>query len=485
MIRAEEVAWLDAMDQATLVRKKEVSAMELLEAAIEGIEALNPVINAVVTKAYEYARKEAQKPLPQGPLAGVPFLLKDIMGFCSGLRTTMGTQLLQYYVTDYDAELVKRYKAAGLVILGKTNVPEFGIVPTTESRLHGPCRNPWNVDYSAGGSSGGSAAAVASGMVAAAHGNDGGGSIRIPASCCGIFGLKPTRARTPVGPDFGDVMVGLVVEHALTRSVRDSAALLDATAGPALGDPYWAPPQQRPFLSEIGCSPGRLKIGVTTQGANPLARTHPDCVEAVRQAARLCADLGHHVEELEHRWTDQYEGFLRDFMVLYSGQVAATITTIFKSTGQKPTPEYFEPLTWMLYETGMSFTAADHLNAVASLQRFSRQVAALFQTYDVTMSPVLSEPPPRIGTLTPEGEAPATSWARVGRYCAFTPIENITGQPAMSVPLFWTNDGLPVGVHVSARFGDEATLFRLAAQLEEARPWRARRPPVCQPGTTA
>jgi amidase len=481
MIRSDEVAWMDAMAQAELVRKKEVTPLELVEAAIERIERLNPTLNAVVTEAYDQAREIARTRQPRGgPLAGVPFLLKDILAFSKGLRTTMGTRLLERYVTDYDAEIVARYKAAGLIVVGKTNVPELGIVPTTESRLHGPCRNPWNTGHIAGGSSGGSGAAVASGMVPAAHGNDGGGSIRIPASCCGVFGLKPTRARNPLGPDFGDVMGGLVVEHALTRSVRDSAALLDATAGPGVGDPYWAPPRERPYLSEVGARPGRLKIGFTTMGADPSAQIHPDCVEAVRQAASLCSELGHDVEEMKTRWAQEYDGIARDFMVLYSGQVAATVTTIFKVLGQKPSAEWFEPLTWMLYEMGTRFHAGDYLNAVTSLQRFSRAVASLFLTYDVTLTPTLSQPPPRLGTLTPEGEDPAVSWVRVGRLCAFTPIENITGQPAMSVPLFWNSDGLPVGVHFSGRFGEEATLFRLAAQLEEARPWKGRLPPVQQ-----
>jgi len=477
MVSFDEVTWLDATAQAELVRKKEVAPIELVEAAIERIERLNPRMNAVVTMTYDHARKAARGKLPKGRFTGVPFLLKDILAFQKGVRTTMGTGLLKGFVSDHDSELVTRHKAAGLIILGKTNVPEFGLVPTTESRLHGPCRNPWNLGHITGGSSGGSAAAVAAGMVPMAHANDGGGSIRIPASCCGVFGLKPTRARNPLGPDFGDFMGGFVVEHAVTRSVRDSAALLDATAGPDVGDPYWAPPRKRPFLSEVGADPGRLRVGFTTKAPDPATRIHPDCEQAVRETADLCVDLGHHVEEIELSRMANRETIANDFMVLYSGQLAASITTIFKILQQPPSSEYFEPVTWMLYEMGQTFRAADYLNAVMSLQQLSRDIAKLFVDYDVTLTPTLSQPPLPLNTLTPSGEDPLTSWARVGSFCAFTPLENITGQPAMSVPLFWNAEGLPVGTHFSARFGDEATLFRLASQLEQARPWAVRRPP--------
>jgi amidase len=265
MTKTGEFAFLDATDQAKLVRKKEVQAIELVEAAIERIERLNPTLNAVVTTMYDQARKAATGDLPEGPFTGVPFLLKDLLAQYNGVRMTMGSKLFRDFVADHDSELVKRLKRAGVIILGKTNTPEFGILPTTEPLLFGPTHNPWDTARTTGGSSGGSAAAVAAGMVPMAHGNDGGGSIRIPASCCGVFGLKPTRARNPLGPDFGDLMSGLVAEHVLTRSVRDSAALLDATSGPDLGDPYWAPPPARPFLEEVGVDPGRLRIAFTTE----------------------------------------------------------------------------------------------------------------------------------------------------------------------------------------------------------------------------
>ena len=296
MSRFDDLAFLDATAQAELVRRKEVQAIELVEAAIERIERLNPELNAVVTKMYEQAHAVATGELPDGPFAGVPFLLKDLGAPYDGVRMTLGTNLLRDFVPSHDSEFVARLKRAGLIILGKSNTPEFGLLPTTEPHLFGPCRNPWDTNRTTGGSSGGSAAAVAAGLVPMAHANDGGGSIRIPASCCGLFGLKPTRARNPLGPDFGDLMSGLVIDHAVTRSVRDSAALLDATSGPDVGDPYWAPPPERPFLQEVGADPGRLRIASTTTAATGVP-VHADCVSAVRDAVALCADLGHEVVE--------------------------------------------------------------------------------------------------------------------------------------------------------------------------------------------
>ena len=295
MSEFSELAHLDATAQAELVRKKEIQPIELVDAAIERIEALNPKLNAVVTTMFDQARETAGGELPDGPFTGVPFLLKDILGMCRGVPMTMGSALLQGFVPDHDSELVARLRRAGLIFIGKTNVPEFGILPTTESQLFGPCRNPWDTARSTGGSSGGAAAAVASGMVPMAHANDGGGSIRIPASCCGLFGLKPTRARNPLGPDFGEGWGGLVAEHAVTRSVRDSAALLDATAGPDIGDPYWAPPMARPFSKEVGVDPGRLRIACV---ASPEFPVHDDCNRAAAAAAALCRDLGHQVDEI-------------------------------------------------------------------------------------------------------------------------------------------------------------------------------------------
>jgi len=331
------------------VRRREVKPIELVDAAIERIERLNPTINAVVTPMYEQARAAASGKLPDGPFNGVPYLLKDIFAAYAGVRMTSGSSFLRDFVPDHDSEFVARLKRAGLIILGKTNLPEFAFVPTTEPLLFGPSRNPWNTDYTTGGSSGGSAAAVAAGLVPAAHGNDGGGSIRIPASCCGVFGLKPTRARTPAGPDYGDVLSGLAIDHALTRSVRDSAALLDATAGPDIGDPYWAPPPARPFLQEVGADPGRLRIAFTTEAFTGGA-VHADCVSAVREAAALCADLGHEVVEASPAIVG--EMVVQPFITVWAAGAAMSVDGYAFLTGRTATPDQFEPLTWALCESG-------------------------------------------------------------------------------------------------------------------------------------
>lgn len=469
-----EYGRLDATAQAALVRSGEATAGELLEAAISGVEELNPALNAVVEKLYEQARETAKDNLT-GPFAGVPFLLKDLGASYAGAPMTSGSGYMRNFVPDHDSELTARYKRAGLVIFGKTNTPEFGIQPTTEPRLFGPCRNPWDTDRSTGGSSGGSAAAVAAGIVPMAHANDGGGSIRIPAACCGLFGLKPTRARTTLGPDVGDTMGGLVVEHAVTRSVRDSAALLDAVSGPMPGDPYVAPTPERPFAEEVGAAPGALRIAFTTETPTGVP-LHQDCVAAVRDAAELCAELGHEVEEAAPVLNG--EVIERAFTVLWSAGVASGIDGMSRLMGREPSPEQFEPLTWALYEMGRDFSASDYLLAVSALQRVTRLVAEFFGRYDVWLTPTLAEPPPPLGTFDSPPEDPLRGYFRAASYVPFTPIFNVTGQPAMSVPLYWTGSGLPVGAHFAGRFGDEATLFRLAAQLEEARPWSARRPPV-------
>ncbi|MBI1956175.1 MAG: amidase, partial [Acidobacteria bacterium] len=318
----DELALFDATAQAELVRRKEVQPVELVEAAIERIERLNPKLNAVVTPMYEEARSQAKKNLPDVPFTGVPLLLKDLLASYAGVRLTSGSSFLREFVPDHDSELVARQKRAGLIILGKTNTPEFGILPTTEPRLFGPSRNPWDLHRTPGGSSGGSAAAVAAGMVPMAHGNDGGGSIRIPASCCGVFGLKPTRGRNPLGPNFGDILSGLAVEHALTRSVRDSAALLDATCGPDPGAPYWASPPARPFLQEVGTPPGRLRIALTTVSiaGKPV---HPDCLQAARDAAALCAELGHEVVEAIPPLVGQQ--MIQAFLTLWASGCATSV----------------------------------------------------------------------------------------------------------------------------------------------------------------
>ena len=469
MGKFEELTWMDAMTQAELVSQKEVTPVELVEAAIERIERVNPKLNAVVTPMFDLAREAAAGKLPDGPFRGVPFLLKDLMAAYAGVTMTLGSKILQNFVPDQDSELVVRLKKAGLIILGKTNTPEFGILPTTEPELFGPCRNPWDTQRTTGGSSGGSSAAVASGMVPMAHANDGGGSIRIPASCCGLFGLVPTRARNPLGPLFGDCISGLVREHAVTRSVRDSAALLDATCGPDIGDPYWAPPPERPFLQEVGADPGKLRIAFTTKSA-PGVDIHPDCVRGVQKTASLCSELGHEVEEV----APELDGEMMEqaFVTLWSSGCASTLKLL------KATKDQVEPLSWALFEMGSRYSAPDYLLALQNVQWISRQFARFFSDYDVLLTPTLAEPPVPLGTFDSPEDDPLKGFRRAGEFVPFTGICNMTGQPAMSVPLYWNSEGLPIGSHFIGRFGDEATLFRLAAQLEQARPWAQRRPPV-------
>jgi amidase len=467
----------DATALAALVRKGEVQPVELIDAAISRIELFNPKLNAVVTPAFEQARTNAKNPLPDGPFTGVPFLLKDLGATLAGIRMTMGTAFMSQFIPDHDSELTRRLKRSGLIILGKTNVPELGILPTTEPRFLGPCRNPWDISRTTGGSSGGSAAAVAAGFVPMAHANDGGGSIRIPASCCGLFGLKPTRARNPLGPAYGDLFSGLIVEHAITRSVRDCASLLDATSGPDVGDPYWAPPPVRPFLREVGENPGKLRIAFTTKGPADIP-VHPDCGQAVLDAAKLCSSLGHEVEEAMVDLPG--EMMTQSFMILWSAGYAFTIDGLSFITGKAPNPNDFEPLTWALYTIGKKQEASAYLLSLALFQRLSRQVARFFLRFDILLTPTLSQPPLPLGTFDSPPDNPLQGLRMAEKFVPFTSLGNITGQPAMSVPLSWNAQGLPIGVHFVGRFGDEATLFRLAAQLEKAHPWAQRFPPLAK-----
>ena len=469
-----DFAVLDATAMAELVRRKEVKPIELVDAAIEHIERLNPSLNAIVTPMYEHARRTASGALPDGPFAGVPFLIKDFLAEYVGVRFTEATAFLREYISGEDSELVKRYKNCGLIIAGKTNTPELAIGSTTEPLLFGPARNPWNTQLTTGGSSGGSAAAVAARIVPMAHGNDAGGSIRVPAACCGVFGLKPTRARNPLGPHFGDIFSGLVAEHALTRSVRDSAALLDATSGPDLGAPYSVPPPPEPFASEVGADPGRLRIAFTTQA--PLGGSlHPDCKTAVQDAASLCASCGHDVVEAtpELDWERLWGSFTN---VLAAG-FAWVIADWGRRTRRQPAEEYFEPFVWSFTERGRRLSAPDYLLAVQDLQRIARHVARFFVDYDLWLTPTLGEPPLPLGTLSFSGD-PFELRRRMAAFTPYTYISNTTGQPAMSVPLYWDEKDVPIGSHFMGRFGDETTLFRLAAQLETARPWDKRRPPI-------
>ncbi len=473
----EELAGLDAVAQAELVRRKQVKPIELVDAAIERIERLNLELNAVVTPMFEAARQAAREEnqLPEGLFRGVPFLLKDLLASCAGVPLTGGCAFLKNYIPNQDSELVSRLRRAGLIIVGKTNTPELGLVCTTEPMLFGAAHNPWDLKRTTGGSSGGSCAAVASGMVAMAHANDGGGSIRIPASCCGVFGLKPTRGRNSLGPDAGDIMGGLAVEHAVTRSVRDSAALLDATAGPAPGDPYWAPPPARPYAQEAGADPGRLRIALisSTLTGTPL---HADCRRAVEAAAKLCAGLGHEVTE------DQFpidgEIFTRAFLAVWAGGCATSIDGWAQIMGVSPSEDLFEPFTWSFYQIGSQVSASAYALALAALQGLSRQVARFMLRYDVALTPTLGRPPVPLGWFASPPLDALEAQSRMAEFVPFPPLANVTGQPAMSVPLYWNEENLPIGAHFIGRYGDEATLFRLAAQLESARPWAGRRPPV-------
>jgi len=475
MVTAAQYADFDATALADLVRRREVQPLELVDVAIESIEKLNPMLNAVVTPMYEEARAAAARELPPGSFAGVPFLLKDLLASYAGVRMTSGSAFLRDFVPGHDSALVTRYKKAGLIVVGKTNTPEFGIVPTTEPKLFGPTRNPWDTSRTTGGSSGGSAAAVAARIVPMAHANDGGGSIRIPASCCGLFGLKPTRARNSLAPEFGDMYSGLVAEHAVTRSVRDSAALLDATSGPEVGDPYFAPAPARPFIQEVGADPGLLRIafGATAPSGAPV---HEDCVAAVRDAAKLCSELGHRIEEASPDL--DMEMIIGNFMTLWAAGCTWEIDGIARHTGRPVSEALFEPGTWTLYQMGAKVTASQYLQALEALQAMSRQVGRFFVDYDLWLTPTLGTPPPLLGHFDSTPDDPMRGMRRAAEFVPFTPIINATGQPAMSVPLNLNSEGLPVGTHFVGRFGDEATLFRLAAQLEEARPWKDRRPTV-------
>jgi amidase len=480
MGRFAEYDKYDAIGLADLVRKKQVQPSELVDEAITRIEKMNPTVNAIITPMFDEARTAAKGVVTEGPFKGVPFLLKDVLALYKGVRMASGSASQRDFVPDHDSELVIRLKKTGLIFLGKTNAPEFGLLPTTEPRLFGPTRNPWDITRTAGGSSGGSAAAVASRMAPMAHGNDGGGSIRIPAACCGVFGLKPTRARNPLGPDFGDCLNGLVVEHVLTRSVRDSAALLDSTMGPDVGAPYWAPPPERPFLDEVNADAGSLNIAFTTVAPSGIP-ANQDCISAVQSAASLCDELGHRVTEATYEvpWVL----LVQCFMTLWAAGCTAQIDAFALRSGRKPISGDFEPLTWALYETGRQRTAADYIYAVEILQAISRSIAGFFRKHDVLITPTLAEPPVPLGTFDPpSGDIARASEQVTQRALQFTPFTfvcNVTGQPAMSVPLHWNSGGLPIGVHFVAGFGDEATLFRLASQLEKARPWANRVPPIC------
>jgi len=465
----------DALEQARLIRHGEVSSVELVTAAVTQAERLNPGLNAVITPLFDQALEQARTIMPgdKRAFAGVPFLLKDLLASYAGARLTEGSRFLGEFVSPRDSELVTRLRRTGLVVIGKTNTPEFGILGTTEPMRFGPTRNPWDRTRSPGGSSGGSAAAVAAGIVPMAHANDGGGSIRIPASCCGVFGLKPTRARNPLGPDHGDLFSGGVAEHAVTMSVRDSAALLDVTAGAAAGDPYHVPQAQYPYLEEVGRDPGRLRIAVsvTSPAGTPV---HAACEEATRDAARLCEELGHIVELAEP--TLDPDRFNQAFDTVWSAGIASSVEEWCLRLGRRPDPGDLEPTTWAVWDKGASVSAPRYLLAITSLQFAARQMAEFLHEFDVWLTPTVSLPPPPLGYFDPDPHNPLRGYERDAAFCPFTPVANATGLPAMSMPLCWSGDGLPIGVHFTGSYADEATLFRLAGQLEQAKPWHKRSP---------
>ena len=467
----------DGLGLAALVRKGDVSPAELVEAAIERIERRNPTINAVVYKAYDEARAAAKGPLPDGPFRGVPFLVKDLLLTVAGWPRYSGSRFAaNAKVTDVeDSGLMRRYRSSGIVALGKTNTPEFGITGTTEPALFGATRNPWNPDHSSGGSSGGSAAAVAAGIVPLAHGGDGLGSIRIPAACCGLVGLKVTRDRNPNLPDGYDFAQGNVVENVMTRTVRDSAAMLDVTGAPEPASPYAHPPKDRPYMEEIEHSPGRLKIAWSSETANgrPI---QPVIQQALEKTAALLEQLGHEVVP---------QGLGVDYRALYAAQgahaganFAAGMRRLIEAIGREPEPDELEPLTWAALKGGRRVTGEEALYSLQQRRMLSRGVLALFETYDVYLTPVLGTPPAPIGYIDPMQVSPRDIGRRNGELFPFPAPFNFTGQPSISLPLWQTEDGLPIGMMFTSRYADEATLFRLAAQLEKECPWKDRRPGI-------
>ena len=469
----KEYGELDGIGLANLVRQKAVKPEELLETAVKRLEAVNPKLNAVVSTMYDEAKASIKQGLPDGPFTGVPFLLKDLDATYAGVRNTSGSRLFAEFVPDYDNELVKRYKKAGLVTFGRTNTPEFGLNVSTEPALFGPARNPWSLERSTGGSSGGSAAAVAARIVPMAHGNDGGGSIRIPASCCGVFGMKPSRGRIPTGPDFGEIWEGFATDHVISLSVRDSAAMLDATSAPEVGAPYAIPAPKRNFTEEARTNPGRLRIAWTAKGA--AAQIHADCKAAVEDAARLCESLGHAVEEAAPKV--DYEPLLQTFELIIDGHTAAMLDQFAPLVGKKVTADMVEPWTWARAERGWKASAAEFAGTKVVINSATRALGNFFQQFDVLLTPTLGTPPPLLGihdTRIPFEKL----WPVHFDFIPFTWIHNVAGTPAMSVPLYWNREGLPIGVQFASRYANEGLLFRLAAQLAKARPWRKRVPRI-------
>lgn len=465
----------DGLGLAELVRRREVSVPEVIQAAWDAIAQVNPRLNAVVDLFHAEAEQDIRRAPADGPFIGVPFLVKDLGLSYAGKRTSMGSRLFARFVPPCDSELMVRYRRAGLITLGKTNLPEMALSFSTESVMFGPCKNPWDVERSPGGSSGGAAAAVASGMVPLAHASDAAGSIRQPASACGLFGFKPTRGRTPTGPMAGELIFGLGVEHALTRSVRDSAALLDVCQGEDAGPPYGAPTPVRSFLAETGLPPRQLRIALTDKPWNSAAISD-ESREAAQRAARLCQDLGHIVEPARPDLDWGTFRFAFDAMI---GAFMSQVLDVFcPRIGLAPGDHNLEPSNLALAAHGRSLTATQLASALGLRDSLSRSLGHFFRRYDLLLSPTMAGPAFPLATLVLDGSnlSAKTVFDELFKVSPFTALANMTGVPAMSVPLHFSADGLPVGVQFMAPFADDATLFRLAGQLEQAAPWSRRRP---------
>ncbi|HEX7610968.1 MAG TPA: amidase [Solirubrobacteraceae bacterium] len=464
-----------ATELARMVHEGEVSSRELVESSLRRIEELNPSLNAFVEVDAERALAAAEEigPGDPRPFAGVPTAVKNNRPV-DGLRLTYGCSLMAEHRAEYDHNVTRRLRDAGFVILGTTTLPEYGILPTSEARIFGPTRNPWDLQRTPGGSSGGAAAAVASGMLPVAHGNDGGGSVRIPAACCGLVGLKPTRGRISVAPEMGDSSLG--IDGMLTRTVADTAALLDVLAGYELGDATWAPPPAEPFAVSAAREPGRLRIAATTTPPLPDASVDPACAAAVGEAAELLRSLGHEVEEVQPPW--QVEGLSALFGAVFSTQISLSIAYSAMIAGREATAEDMEPMSWAIFSMIKQLGAIESMAAIVRLQGFARRLVTFLAPYDALLTPALAERPLPLGTLDTAAEDPMATFTRSGLFTPFTPVFNASGQPGVSVPLFEGEDGLPLGVQLVGRPAGEGELLALAAQLEAARPWAARRPAI-------
>ncbi|MFK8021794.1 MAG: amidase [Pseudomonadales bacterium] len=460
----------DALSLAELVRKKEVTAEELLSEAVLRAELLNPKLNAIVMQHHDLARKAIEQGLPDGPFKGVPFLLKNLGSQLAGTVTTGGSRLLKNAKASKSNTMVKRQLNAGLVVFGKTNTPEFGLALTTENLFNGDCLNPWNITHSTGGSSGGSAAAVAAGILPMAHATDGGGSIRVPAAHCGLFGFKPSRGLTP-----GASGSGMSIGHVVSRSVRDSAAMLDATAGYEPGAPYWVKPAEGGYFSAIQSPPRPLRVAVNLQ--TPDVKLHPDCKQSVLDAAKLLESLGHHVELAAPKI--DFEQLNHTQNILMTVGVYASLSAIETARGKPIVIPEIEPMTAMVMQAGRSFSQRDHAAALSAMHALGLTMGQFMQNYDIILQPVTATPAPKIGVINyQEGDTLEEYTTRFKQISAFTHQYNMSGQPSMSVPLAMSKEGLPIGVMFSGRVGEDALLFSLAAQLEQASPWFDRVPVI-------